>query len=73
MQQFPCNNNKLNAFKSILKKLGIKHRHLHERNFCIQMHEGKPKLYVIDFDLKNWIDDLVLGPKLTGILKRIFG
>jgi len=35
---------------SVLEKLQISHRHLHDNNFCIEMRGGIPRLYVIDFD-----------------------
>jgi len=33
-----------------LNILNIHHGHLHESNFCIEMHQGKIRLYAIDFD-----------------------
>ena len=33
-----------------LRKLNIKHGHLHDGNFCVEFHQGKIRLYVIDFD-----------------------
>ncbi|MFH1234904.1 MAG: HEAT repeat domain-containing protein [Candidatus Diapherotrites archaeon] len=33
-----------------LRSLGIVHGHEHPWNFCVRMHEGKPRLYFIDFD-----------------------
>ncbi|MBU0470751.1 MAG: hypothetical protein KKA62_03995 [Nanoarchaeota archaeon] len=33
-----------------LNKLKISHGHLHGNNFCIEFHEGKIRLYAIDFD-----------------------
>ncbi len=34
-----------------LDKLRIKHEHPHEGNFCIEFHDGKIRLYAIDFDM----------------------
>ena len=36
--------------ESVLKNLNIVHGHLHDNNFCVNDHEGKLRLYVIDFD-----------------------
>lgn len=36
---------------SVLNKLGIEHGHLHRSNFCIEEHNGKIRLYAIDFDM----------------------
>lgn len=33
-----------------LIKIEVWHGHPHERNFVVAMHEGKPRLYLIDFD-----------------------
>lgn len=35
---------------AVLEELKIEHGHLHLGNFIVEMHEGKPRLYVIDFD-----------------------
>ncbi|MCX6801554.1 MAG: HEAT repeat domain-containing protein [Candidatus Diapherotrites archaeon] len=34
----------------VVKSLGIDHGHEHNENFCVEMHNGKPRLYLIDFD-----------------------
>jgi hypothetical protein len=34
----------------VLEDLYIYHGHLHNKNFCVVMHKGKPRLYAIDFD-----------------------
>ncbi len=33
-----------------LNELNIRHGHLHDNNFCIEFHDGKIRLYAIDFD-----------------------
>ncbi|GEM_PF-3746575 len=33
-----------------LIQLGISHGHIHAGNFVVEMHEGKPRVYAIDFD-----------------------
>ncbi|MEK6905745.1 MAG: hypothetical protein AABX24_05070 [Nanoarchaeota archaeon] len=33
-----------------LAKLKVRHGHLHDNNFCIEFHDGKIRLYAIDFD-----------------------
>ena len=38
------------AYEEVLRKLNIKHGHLHDGNFCVEFHQGKIRLYVIDFD-----------------------
>ncbi|MBI2647547.1 hypothetical protein HYW99_03650 [Candidatus Woesearchaeota archaeon] len=51
---------KLNSDQKIildgLKELGIDYdpdsrKHAHDDNFCVQFHDGVPRLYIIDFDL----------------------
>lgn len=37
---------------SVLRKLKVWHGHLHEGNFCVEMYQSRPRLYVIDFDLE---------------------
>lgn len=38
------------VIESTLKKLNITHSHLHPANFIIEMVEGKPRVYLVDFD-----------------------
>ncbi len=38
--------------KQVMRSLGIVNQHFeHNSDYCVEMHEGKPRLYAIDFDL----------------------
>ena len=53
-QEYPQYKQELAVMEANIEKglntLKIKHGHLHKSNFCIEMHEGKIRLYAIDFD-----------------------
>jgi thiamine kinase-like enzyme len=38
------------TIESGLIQLGINHGHLHYGNYLVEMHNGKPRIYLIDFD-----------------------
>lgn len=35
----------------VLRMICVEHGHVHGDNFCVQFHKGKPRLYIIDFDI----------------------
>ena len=53
-KEYPLYERELAVMKANIVKgldiLKIEHGHLHHGNFCIEMHQGKIRLYAIDFD-----------------------
>ncbi|HUP56488.1 MAG TPA: hypothetical protein VM598_03480 [Bdellovibrionota bacterium] len=53
--------NQMYTIMGALEEMGIVHGHAHSRNFCVTFVDGKPRVYVIDFDAAR----LVKGSEAT--------